>query len=403
MKVDIAVSGGGMVGATFASACAASGFRVAVIENREPPPFRDTAPFDLRVSAISPGTETVFRTLGVWSLIAARRICIYRRMHVRDAAGRGAITFEAAKLGHSHLGHIIENPVIQDALRQRLKTQEAVHWLCPNSLRGFEVTPEAVNVVLDDGRRIEARLLVGADGARSPTRSLAGIGFESRDYLQRAVVATVETEHPHSGTTYQRFLPNGPVAMLPLGNRHCSIVWTTSEGQARRLLEMSEGEFCDRLYEASEGYLGSILGTGRRAGFPLRGGQARPYVRPRVALAGDAAHTIHPLAGQGVNLGIMDAATLAEILAGSTRDIGHIATLRRYERTRRGDNELMMRAMEGFNLLFGSTVAPVTWIRSAGLSLTDALSPVKSLFMRVAMDISGERPRLARGLPITSR
>ncbi|MEA3411574.1 MAG: UbiH/UbiF/VisC/COQ6 family ubiquinone biosynthesis hydroxylase [Pseudomonadota bacterium] len=403
MKVDIVVSGGGMVGATLACACAEAGFRVAVIENREPPPFREDAAFDLRVSAISPGTEMVFRTLGVWPLIEERRACIYRRMHVRDAAGTGEIRFDAAELGHAHLGHIIENSVIQDALRQRLKAHHGVLWLCPNTLRRIDVAPETVDVALSDGSRITASLLVGADGARSATRSLAGIGFASRDYHQRALVATVKPQHPHQGTAFQRFLPNGPVALLPLGGDYCSIVWTTSEEQARQLLEMPDGAFCGRLFDATAGLLGSILSTSRRAAFPLRGGQARPYVKPRIALTGDAAHTIHPLAGQGANLGIMDAAALAEILVETSRDIGHIATLRRYERARRGDNELMMRAMEGFNLLFGNTLPPVTLIRNTGLSITNALLPVKLLFMKHAMDISGERPRLARGMPIASR
>lgn len=403
MKVDIAVSGGGMVGATLACACARAGFRVAVIEPREPPPFDPESGFDLRVSAISPGSETVFRTLGVWPLIENRRTCIYRRMHVRDAAGSGSISFEAARLGHSHLGHIIENNVIQDALREWLRADRNVVWLCPGTLKGFETTRDSVIVSLNDDAVLEARLLVGADGARSMTRTLAGIDFPVRDYHQRAVVGTVEPQHAHQGTAYQRFLPTGPVAMLPLGKRHCSIVWTTDEDHAKELTEMPEREFCEHLSAASDGFLGTILRSGKRAAFALRGGQAGSYVLPGVALAGDAAHIIHPLAGQGVNLGIMDAAILAEVLAGSSRDIGHILTLRRYERARRADNEIMMRAMEGFNHLFASQLAPVSFARNAGLSLTDALPPLKSLFMRIAMDITGERPRLARGLPIPSR
>lgn len=402
--VDIVIAGGGMVGATAALALARGGFDVAVIEAHTPQSETGKGNYDLRVSAISPRSERIFRALGAWQGIEARRLCPYHQMRVWDANGFGEIYFDCMDVGEPRLGCIIENAVIQIALFESLQEKDNVLWCCPAEIEGFELDGDGIDVMLNDGRRLRARLLIGADGPASSVRALAGIEFHARDYGQHAVVANVRTERPHEYTAWQRFLPSGPLAFLPLaGSRssgparepsgagwHCAIVWSTGKAHAESLLKLSDKAFCTSLGEAFGHRLGAIEAAGRRVSFPLRGGQAEMYVKPRIALAGDAAHGIHPLAGQGANLGITDAAVLVETLKGARlehRDIGGLRALRRYARARRGENELMMRVMEGFNMLFEQTAPPVRWLRGAGLNLTDAAKPVKQQLMRRAMGL----------------
>lgn len=384
-----------MVGATLACALASAGLRVAVVEAREPSPFDVASDYDQRVSALSPGSEQILRSLEVWPLIEKRRLCPYQHMHVWDASGRGEIHFDAVELSEPYLGHIIENHVIQGALVDRLRSLENISWYCPDTVHGIEVGADGVAVELDSGTRIKSRLVVGADGAASRVRSLCGITFQARSYTQDAVVANVSSEQSHQNTAWQRFLPTGPLAFLPLANGQCSIVWSTSQAQAEDLVNQTDEEFCEALTEASDGKLGSITSTSTRALFPLRGGQANPYVLPRVALIGDAAHSIHPLAGQGVNLGFKDAATLAEVLQEAHHDIGSLRVLRRYERARKGDNLLTMRAMEGFKMLFSFSRGPVAMLRNASLTIANGSGPLKHYLMRRAMGVAGERPKLA--------
>jgi 2-octaprenylphenol hydroxylase len=227
-------------------------------------------------------------------------------------------------------------------------------------------------------------------------RELAGITFKAREYHQRALVATVATELPHQHAAWQRFLSDGVLAFLPLSDGRCSIVWSTREEQASVLAAMADAEFRAALAGAFDYRLGRILTCSARAVFPLRGGQAEPYVLHRLALIGDAAHSIHPLAGQGANLGFTDAATLADVLRASTRDLGSLRALRRYERARKGDNLAMMLAMEGFKALFGARTLPLRWLRNLGLDLADAATLAKHVIMRRAMGLSGERPRLSQ-------
>jgi 2-octaprenylphenol hydroxylase len=256
-------------------------------------------------------------------------------------------------------------------------------------------------VTLEDGREIQARLLVAADGANSRVRGLAGIPVRGWGYDQNAVVATVRPERPNRDTAWQRFMPSGPLAFLPINDGRCSIVWSTSPEQAQQLLALEPEAFCEALGGASDYVLGEILETGPRASFPLRLQHATHYVQPGLALVGDAAHAIHPLAGQGVNLGFLDAATLAEVLTEArraSRDIGSHGVLRRYERTRKGDNLMMLAAMDGFKRLFGNDLAPLRLLRNLGLRLTDSADPVKQLIMRRALGMLGEQPRLARPL-----
>lgn len=397
---DVVIAGGSIVGATLACALGDSELRVALLERIPKERIRPGADIDLRVSAITRASQRIFAAVGAWEEISTWRISPFRDMRVWDATGPGHIHFEAAALGEPLLGWIIENRVIQSALLARVQAFANVDLFCPSALNlignGRE---EAMHLQLEDGRTLRTRLLVGADGADSRVRHLAGITVGGWGYAQKGVVATVGTERFHQETAWQRFMPTGPLAFLPLHDGRCSIVWSTTPEHAEQLLAISEDAFALELAEAFEWRLGSITGVGPRAAFPLRLQHAHAYVKPRIALIGDAAHVVHPLAGQGVNLGLLDAAALAEVLLDAVainREIGSLKVLRRYERWRRGDNLLMLGVLDGFKRLFGSPLPPVRWLRNLGLNLTDAAFPVKNMIARRAMGLTGDLPRLAR-------
>jgi 2-octaprenylphenol hydroxylase len=397
-QYDVVIVGGGMVGLTVACALADSGLKIAVLEQQAPDQELPLQ-YGMRTSAITHASRRVFEAIGAWEAMLAQRVSPFREMHVWDASGEGQIHFDAADSGVAELGYIIENQVIQSALWQRAQALSNVALLCPAQWQHWREENDGVMLQLEDGRELRARLVVGADGAGSRLREHAGIAVKGWGYDQHAVVVAVKTELSHQRTARQRFLPTGPLAFLPLPDLHyCSIVWSTTPEQATELLALDEQDFASRLGEAFEYKLGRIVEVGARGKFPLRLQHAVDYVKPRLALVGDAAHAIHPLAGQGVNLGLLDAAALAEVILAAnekSRDIGSLATLRRYERWRKGHNLTMMASMDGFKRLFGSTAAPVHWARNFGLNLTNNAGPVKHLFMDLAMGEMGDLPRLA--------
>lgn len=402
---DVLIVGGGMVGAALACLLAESdaGLTVAVLEAREPPPFDPTGAVGNRVSAIARGSMRILDACGVWAHIAAARISPYREMRVWDAAaspdGAGSLHFDCAEIGEPDLGAIVENRLIQRALAERLRALPAVTWMAPARLAGLEFGDERVEARLEDGRRLRARLAVGADGAGSVSRDLAGIETGGWDYRQRAVVATVRCEATHRETAWQRFLPTGPLALLPLADGRCSIVWTQTPEQAETLLAASDEDFCRAVGDASDRVLGEVLEAESRAAFPLRLRYARDYTRPRFALVGDAAHAVHPLAGQGVNLGFLDAAALAEVVAEANsrgRDPGDHRLLRRYERWRKGETMAAMLLIDGIGRLFSNEDATLGSLRRIGLALVDAAPAVKHEFIRRAMGVAGDLPRLPR-------
>ena len=393
----VLVVGGGCVGSTLACALAEAGVPVQVVDPQPAPRDWPEGTVDARVYALTHASRAIFSNLGVWEAIRAGGACPYERMEVWDAEGTGHIGFDAAETGECCLGHIVEQRVILGALLARLDALGVERRT--DALVGLQVAPDHVEARLASGERIRVALLVGADGARSRVRDLAGIGLDVLDYEQTAVVAAVRTERPHEHTARQRFMPTGPLAFLPLCDGRSSIVWTTTPEAAEDLLEMEEGAFCEAVTEAFGRRLGRVLSAESRAAFPLRRRHARHYVRPRIALVGDAAHTIHPLAGQGVNLGLLDAAALAQVVQearGRLRDPGQYLTLRRYERWRRGENLLMMRAMDGFRWLFGSRQPLLREARNLGLRLVDRTAPVKLVLARRAMGLEGDLPQLAR-------
>ena len=388
-QYDVAVAGGGLTGLVAAASFARAGFRVVVVEGRE-----RGAGGDGRVSAITVASERVLRGLGIWERVTGA--APFRQITVWEAPGGAEIHFEAEAVGADHLGHIVENRVVAEALEDAVESL-GVAWRRPSRVSGLGLGRG--EVTLDLGRsRIGAGLLVGADGGDSLVRKLAGISIRGRDYGQIGIVCSVRPERHHRDIAWQVARRAGPLAFLPLPESLCSIVWSTECEHAEYLLALADEAFRRELAAAFERRLGEIEWAGPRAGFPLHSIQASTYCAPRVALAGDAAHTIHPLAGQGVNLGILDAAVLAEVAADAReggRDPGGRATLERYERRRKAHNLAVHWAVDGFDRLFRAGGMPVRVIRNAGLAATHRLGPIKKRIMRHASGLDGDLPAVA--------
>lgn len=398
---DVIIIGGGIVGLTLACALAKSRLQIAVIEASEPTEINKEDDYELRVSAISRASQQVFSNLNAWQGMQARRVSAYQNMHVWDATGDGMIDFDAADLGVDVLGHIIENKVIQLALVEQLKKASNVDWLCPVIVDEIHYAEKASLIKLDDGTEITGSLLVGADGANSRVREAANIEIETAAYHQQGVVCVVKSAMHHQQTARQRFLPTGPLAFLPLSDGCCSIVWSATDEEADRLVSLGEESFCRELEQAFEYTLGQVESVGPRAAFPLIRRHAETYIKPGLALIGDAAHTIHPLAGQGANLGILDAASLAQVLIEADvqkQNISSYATLRKFERWRRGENTLMMYSMSGFKNLFSNEQPGLTMLRNFGLNLVNKATPVKYKLMRHAMGLEGDLPEIAKSI-----
>lgn len=398
-RYDVVIIGGGMVGATLACALGESAVSVALVERGTVADARPDDRPELRVSAITQASRNVLAAVGAWGVIEGGRIAPFTGMSVWDANGSGRIGFDCADIGARELGWIIENRVIQHALLKRALQLPNIDVFCAHGLAGAEWREHEVEVNLEDGTRLCTSLLVGADGARSQVRELADIGVFGWSYEQTGVVATITSTVPHAGIARQRFLSTGPLAFLPLYDGQCSIVWSTSPAEAERLIALAEPEFESELEEAFEHELGALHLTSERAGFPLRLQHAQRYVQDGVALIGDAAHTIHPLAGQGVNLGILDAAALAEVLLNARargRNLGSRKVLRRYERWRKGHNLLVQGVMDGFKRFFGSRFPLLPAIRNLGMGMTDASRALKDRIMRRAMGLDGDLPASAR-------
>ena len=400
---DLIIVGGGMVGASLACALGDTPLRIGLVESHPAQSEWPEDSYDIRVSAITRATEKVFQMIGAWEGMLARRVTAYGAMDVWDGSGSGSIGFDCADLGEPNIGHIIENRVILAALLERMTQFDNVELLCPAEVAELTRDESVATLTLKDGRILTAPLIVGADGANSWVREQAGISTTGWPYEQTAVVATIKTEQHHRGVAYQRFMPEGPLAFLPMPQGLSSIVWSTTPQRSAELIEMDEAQFLAELQLAFGDKLGTMMATGPRGAFPLLLRHANRYTDERLVLVGNAAHAIHPLAGQGLNLGVSDIAALAEILLETKRnkgDIGELAVLRRYERWRKADNVAMMAAMDGFKRLFSNDIAPLKLLRNIGLTLADHSGPAKNVMMRRALGLSGDLPRISRGISL---
>lgn len=398
-SVDIAIIGGGMVGLTVAAALENSGLRIAVIESQLPEEELASLP-DIRVSAISRASENILNNVGAWQGVLSRRAAPYTSMRVWEQDSFAKIEFEAEDIAQHNLGHIVENRVIQLSLLDKISKQENVTLLAPERCTNIMFGESEAWINLESGKAITAKLVVGADGANSWLRNQLDIPLTHWDYGHSALVANIRTVDTHNATARQIFRPEGPLAFLPLGEPNLSsIVWSLDPLQAEDLVSMPEDDFNKRLTTAFDNQLGLCSIEGARQAFPLKMRYAKDFVRERAVLVGDAAHTIHPLAGQGVNLGLADAAALAETilaLQNESKDIGLKVNLRSFERWRKAEAAQMIASMQGFKELFSGSNPVKKFIRGVGMSLTNELSPVKDECLKRALGLSGHLPEIAK-------
>ena len=400
MIYDVVIVGSGIVGATAAIALAKeSNLTIAVIETKELPVYQQKEKYDSRVSAISLASKSILQHLALWDAIQSKRVSPYQKMQVWDAKGGGEIQFDCNDVHQTALGFIVEDNVIRTSLLENFLRYPTIHFLCPIDLISLRETTECIELVTNDQQTLYAKLVIAADGANSWVRSRANIELKSRDYAHTAIVTTAYTELSHEATAWQRFLPTGPLAFLPLKEAHaCSIVWSASPDHADYLLSLDDETFCSALTDAFDARLEKIMAGDGRYHFPLRMRHAKNYVQSRIALIGDAAHTVHPLAGQGVNLGLLDAASLAEVILDAhkkNRDFASLATLRRYERWRKGDTLAMLALVSGLKQLFASKKKWLQTMRNTGLHVTNQSGFLKNWLANYAIGQRGDLPKSA--------
>jgi len=384
--LDLVVVGSGVVGSTAALAAARDGLRVALVEAREPPAWRADSP-DLRVFAFAPDNAALLDDLGAWAAVREARAWPYRRMRVWDAAGGGEMTFDADAFGRPELGHIVENGLLVDRLWAACGREAGLQRLCPDSVASIEQDEHAAILTLGSGQRLRARLVLGADGAGSKVRGIAGLDGEAHAYGQSGLVCFVRTAMPHADTAWQRFLPTGPLAFLPFADGLCSIVWSLPTDEAARLCEAEPASFERELARAFDARLGEVTLASARAAFPLRRQLAKGLVAGRIALAGDAAHVVHPLAGQGVNLGLRDVADLRRSWREARERHADFASphrLARWARARHSENTLSAYAFEGINRAFSNDLLLPTLLRGHALGLAGRVPPLARLLWKHA-------------------
>ncbi len=396
---DVAIVGGGMVGSALACALAESDLKVALVEPHAPPVFDPEAPCGLRVSAISYASENILKALGAWEGIISRRACPYRRMLVWEKDQAIETNFNSASLGLPHLGHIVENAIVQLALHESMSTLDQVTMYCPAESETVDLM--AQKITLNTGESFSAKLIVAADGAHSRLREMAGIPLTQRTYNQHALVATVETVLPQQDITWQCYAPTGPQAFLPLPGHQGSLVWYASPAQVQTYHQIPESKLMDEIQRAFPERLGEITGISSKGHFPLIRRHAQTYVRPGFVLLGDAAHTIHPQIGQGVNMGFLDMAALAETILqahAQGEDFSRARVLKRFERWRRWDNTLTIGITDQLYSIFRSQSRLAQHIRNTGFALADRTPPLNKLLASFAVGKMPHLPRVTRKL-----
>ncbi|MGE4500277.1 MAG: UbiH/UbiF/VisC/COQ6 family ubiquinone biosynthesis hydroxylase [Hydrogenovibrio sp.] len=400
-QTDVVIVGGGMVGATVALGLAQAGFDVTLLERRAPSlEWSDEAPYQTRVSALTRASENILKHLNAWAGIERRRCHAFTDMHVWESVSDAEVHFDARDVQESNLGYVVENNVIQAALWEQIPDYPNLHLIVGQTPTDLILENDQAWLILDNGVRLQARLVVGADGALSKTRDMAGIAVQEHDYQQCAVVGCVKTELPNQDTCWQRYQAEGPFAYLAMDDNMSSIAWYLPVEQMQWALSLSDDAFAAAIAEASGHKLGEVVEVGERSAFPLVRRHAEQYVKPHFVLVGDAAHTVHPQAGQGVNLGLLDAAALVEVLTeakqANPEHWDRFAVLRRYERWRRGDNVIVQRSMEGFDWLFKQDQGLKNQFRQWVLPLADQAKPLKRWLMSQALNGREVLPALAK-------
>jgi 2-octaprenyl-6-methoxyphenol hydroxylase len=402
-QVEVAIVGGGMVGGTLAAALAEAGLATALVDMADPAALTEES-HDGRTSAIAQATQRMLQAVGIWTRLVPHAEPILD-IRVSDGESLLFLHYDHRALGEDPLGYIVDNRAIRRSIYTRIAGLERLSFHAPARLAAHAVEAGGVELALADGTAIRAALLVAADGSESRLRREAGIAAAQWDYGQTAIVCTMGHERPHRGVAHERFLPAGPFAVLPMtddpaeGHRS-SIVWTERAERAPAMLALSDADFSLELHRRFGPWLGEVRVLGGRWSYPLRFLHAETYVKPRFALIGDAAHTMHPIAGQGLNIGLRDVAALAEVLVEAKRlglDLGSPAVLERYQRWRRFDNQVLLTVTDSLNRLFSNDIGPVRLVRDLGIAAVDRVPPLKRFFMRHAMGTVGELPRLLRG------
>lgn len=403
---EVIIVGGGMVGLSLACGLAGAGIEVVVIDRESPAAWTDRG-FDGRASAIAYGSQQVLAGIGLWPLLA-ERACPIEEIRVSDQDSPLFLHYDHGEIGNRPMGYMVENRVTRAGLLTLAGGLDRLTLIAPGAVASVSREGAGVEVMLDDGREIAGGVLFACDGRNSAQRRAAGIGVTAWEYGQSGIVCSVAHERPHRNIAHERFLPAGPFAILPLldddqGRHLSSIVWTEKRHLAPALMALEDPSFEAELARRFGDFLGDVAVAGQRWSYPLGLLHAERYTARRLALVGDAAHAIHPIAGQGLNMGLRDVAALAEAVVDARRlglDVGSEAVLGRYEQWRRLDNTLLMFVTDGLNRLFSNDVAPIRLGRDLGLAAVNAMPPLRKLFMRHAMGVVGTLPRLARGEPL---
>jgi len=391
-----------MVGASLACALGNQPLRVGVIEAV---PFRSESQpsYDDRSIALAYGARKIFEGMGLWQQVA-EIVTPIKKIHVSDRGHFGSTRMDAAREGYPALGYVVENRDIGQLFATTLASLPNVELICPATLQNFTINANDAEVVIERDGKIETlttKLIVGADGGRSVVRQLAGIDHTSDDYNQNAVIANVTPGKDHQNIAYERFTDSGPLALLPMSGGRCSLVWTVDRENIGAVMEWDDGTFLARLQERFGMRLGLLQKVGRRNAYPLALVRTDEHIRPRLALIGNAAHVLHPIAGQGFNLGIRDVAALAQVIVeAKDDDIGALSVLNQYEQWRKRDQDCVTGLTDGLVRIFSNQITPLVIARNSGLLAMDMIPPVKRMLMRQTMGLAGKLPKLARGIPL---